>query len=163
MAEREGRLDDHKSWPIRRLVRLGTAPLRGVLVALAVLLGLLGLWMIWVGISRWTVPAASQADLRDVPADAKWQVRDNRRKLQNDARTTLLQGLGGAAVLAGAATAYRQLRIAREGQVTERFTRAIDQLGNDNVDVRLGGIYALGRVSEVGVSREMLRAWDEET
>ena len=31
----------------------------------------------------------------------------------------------------------------REGQITERFTRAIDQLGNEKLDVRLGGIYAL--------------------
>jgi len=67
--------------------------------------------------------------------------------LKNDARTTLLQGLGGAAVLAGAAAAFRQLGIAREGQVTERFTRAIDQLGHDNLDVRLGGIYALERMA----------------
>jgi hypothetical protein len=66
---------------------------------------------------------------------------------RNDARTTLLQGLGGLAVLIGAAAAYRQLRIAREGHVTERFTRAIDQLGHKNLDVRLGGIYALERIT----------------
>lgn len=30
-----------------------------------------------------------------------------------------------------------------EGQITERFTRAIDQLGSDKLQIRLGGIYAL--------------------
>lgn len=40
-----------------------------------------------------------------------------------------------------------QLRIARDGQLTERFTRAVDQLGNENLDVRLGGIYALDRIA----------------
>jgi hypothetical protein len=33
-------------------------------------------------------------------------------------------------------------------QITERFTRAVDQLGNEAVDVRLGGIYALERLAQ---------------
>jgi hypothetical protein len=33
------------------------------------------------------------------------------------------------------------------GQLTERFTRAIEQLGNENLDVRLGGIYGLERIA----------------
>jgi hypothetical protein len=48
---------------------------------------------------------------------------------ENAVRTTLLQGLGGAAVLLGAWFTWRQLHTAREGQLTERFTRAVDQLG----------------------------------
>jgi hypothetical protein len=67
--------------------------------------------------------------------------------VQNQVRTTLLQGLGGVALLLGAYFTWRQLRIAREGQITERFTRAIDQLGHDHLDVRLGGIYALERIA----------------
>jgi hypothetical protein len=84
----------------------------------------------------------------------KWQARDSRIKLQNDARTTLLQGMGGLAVLLAAFYTYqqvqtgrRQLNLAQQGQVTERFTRAIDQLGSDHLDVRLGGIYALERIA----------------
>ncbi|MDH2427499.1 pentapeptide repeat-containing protein [Sphaerisporangium sp. TRM90804] len=38
-------------------------------------------------------------------------------------------------------------QLSEQGQVTERFTRAIDQLGSSNVDVRLGGVYALERVA----------------
>jgi hypothetical protein len=38
-------------------------------------------------------------------------------------RTTLLQGVGGAAVLVGAYFTWRQLQTSREGQITERFTR----------------------------------------
>jgi hypothetical protein len=59
------------------------------------------LWLILFA-PRLLVPAASEADLRDVPDAAKWQARDSRLKLQNDVRTTLLQGLGGLAVLVGA-------------------------------------------------------------
>ncbi|HEX7827820.1 MAG TPA: pentapeptide repeat-containing protein [Mycobacterium sp.] len=40
----------------------------------------------------------------------------------------------------------RELDIAAEGQVTERFTAAVAQLGDTSPDVRLGGIYALERM-----------------
>jgi uncharacterized protein YjbI with pentapeptide repeats len=40
-----------------------------------------------------------------------------------------------------------QQELAERGQVTERFTRAIDQLGSEDVDVRLGGIYGLERLT----------------
>jgi Pentapeptide repeats (8 copies) len=111
------------------------------------------LWLILFA-PRLLVPAASQADLRDVPDAAKWQARDSRLKLQNDVRSTLLQGLGGLAVVLAAFYTYqqvqtgrRQLHTAQQGQITERFTRAIDQLGSDHLDVRLGGIYALERIA----------------
>lgn len=41
-----------------------------------------------------------------------------------------------------------QVEISEEEQVTERFTRAIEQLGSDKMEVRLGGIYALERISK---------------
>jgi uncharacterized protein YjbI with pentapeptide repeats len=40
-----------------------------------------------------------------------------------------------------------ELRLTREGQITERFTRAIEQLGNDSREVRIGGIYALATIA----------------
>jgi hypothetical protein len=56
---------------------------------------------------------------------------DQEAKAINDVRTTLLQGIGGAAILVGIYFTYRQLQtgreqlqIAQQGQVTERFTRA---------------------------------------
>jgi uncharacterized protein YjbI with pentapeptide repeats len=55
----------------------------------------------------------------------------------------------------GTLTATREdLQITKEGQVTERFTRAIDQLGavhsdgTPNIEIRLGGIYALERIAK---------------
>jgi hypothetical protein len=38
------------------------------------------------------------------------------------------------------------LEIAREGQVTERFTKAIEQLGNERTCIRPGAIYSLERI-----------------
>jgi hypothetical protein len=93
-------------------------------------------------------------------------------KAINDVRATVLQAIGGVAILLGAYFTYRQLQtgqeqlevtrqqaqdaaeqareqlsIAQQGQVTDRFTRAIDQLGHAELDVRLGGIYALERIA----------------
>ncbi len=73
---------------------------------------------------------------------------EKRLKAENDIRATLVQSLGGAALISGLYISYRTLRANREGQITERFTRAIDQLGHDGrIDVRVGGIYALERIA----------------
>jgi uncharacterized protein YjbI with pentapeptide repeats len=92
-----------------------------------------------------------------VVAAPPWFVHDRSLeglRAQNEVRTTLLQGLGGVALLVGAYFTYRQvahsreqLQMAQRGQITERFTRAIDQLGHPQLDVRLGGMYALERIA----------------
>jgi hypothetical protein len=80
-------------------------------------------------------------------------------RARNDVRTTLLQGFGGMVLLLGAYLTWRQtqlsraasreeLQLTREGQLTDRFTRAVDQLGSKDVAVRVGGIYALGRIAD---------------
>lgn len=60
--------------------------------------------------------------------------------------------VGGAALLLGLLFTGLNLRVNREGQITERFTQAIDQLGRVDdkgkvLEVRLGGIYALERIA----------------
>jgi uncharacterized protein YjbI with pentapeptide repeats len=37
--------------------------------------------------------------------------------------------------------------LAEQGQITDRFTKAVEQLGSEKLDVRIGGIYALERVA----------------
>ena len=67
----------------------------------------------------------------------------------------LIGGLVGATALLGGLyftsrtllTSQETLRTTQEGQITERFTKAIDQLGRDNLAMRLGGIYALERIA----------------
>ena len=44
-------------------------------------------------------------------------------------------------------TTEKDVSIAKEWQVNEGFNRAIDQLGNEQMETRLGGIYALERIS----------------
>lgn len=41
-----------------------------------------------------------------------------------------------------------QLAIAQRGQVAERYTRAVDQLGSTNPTIRAGGIFALGSIAK---------------
>jgi hypothetical protein len=67
-------------------------------------------------------------------------------------------------------TTQRTLELTEQGQITERFTRAIDQLGaadndgNPRLESRLGGIYALERIArdsprDYGPVMEVLTAY----
>jgi uncharacterized protein YjbI with pentapeptide repeats len=72
--------------------------------------------------------------------------------LVNEYRRTWAQILGGAALLSGIYFTWRTLQVNREGQITDRFTRAIDQLGKVEdgqklFEIRVGGIYALERIA----------------
>ena len=85
----------------------------------------------------------------------KWQVRrlpisishERRFELETDARKTVAQVIGGVAFLAGLYFTAETLRVAQDGQITERFTKAIAQLASKDLEVRLGGIYALERIA----------------
>jgi hypothetical protein len=45
----------------------------------------------------------------------------------------------------------RTVELTEQGQVTDRYTKAIEQLGSEKLDVRIGGIYALERVARDSV------------
>jgi hypothetical protein len=114
-----------------------------VVAGLAVLAG-----CVWL-LPRMLVPDRSAASLAAVPDAAKrLELEDARLKQRNDVRTTLLQGLAGAVVAVGLSLTWRQIRVNQEGQITERFNKAIDHLGSDKLDLRLGGIYALERIAK---------------
>jgi uncharacterized protein YjbI with pentapeptide repeats len=101
----------------------------GLVVAIAAVAGVL--WLVVVMAPPWFVDDQSLEG----------------QKAQNEVRTTLLQGIAGLVLLVGVYFTWRQLHTAREEQITERYTRAIDQLGKPELDVRLGGIYALERIA----------------
>ena len=44
--------------------------------------------------------------------------------------------------------ATRQAAAAEQGQITDRFTRAIEQLGSERMEIQLGGIYSLARIGQ---------------
>lgn len=93
---------------------------------------------------------------------------ENRFDRENYARKTLAQIVGGVFLLGGLYSSVKTFDIQRqnatllqEGQITDRFSKAIDQLGavspggstdeygrpRINLEVRLGGIYALERIA----------------
>lgn len=76
------------------------------------------------------------------------------RTARDAARGRLLT-LGAGLLVAGALifsawnfTLWRRtFELAGQGQVTDRYTKAIEQLGSDKLDVRIGGIYGLERIA----------------
>jgi len=96
----------------------------------------------------WKVPQWQLTGYKELTGETRVQ-------LENDLRKTLAQILGGLFVLVGGYLAWRRVTAAeqtilvtQEGQITERFTRAIQQLGDkDSLAIRLGGIYALERIA----------------
>jgi hypothetical protein len=61
--------------------------------------------------------------------------------------TAIIATLGALVFNAVSATATnRQIELSRQGQLTDRYSKAVEQLGSDSTDVRLGGIYALERL-----------------
>lgn len=88
----------------------------------------------------------------------KWQVRSihgldskDRFDRENEARKTLSQILGGLILLIGFYFTWQNLLATKEDQITDRFTKAIGQLGEPDdtkLAVRLGGIYALERIAK---------------
>jgi len=102
------------------------------LVGLAALAGVI--------LAVWKLPSLLYGDVSKASADARLQATSG-------FRTALVAGLAGLAALGSLAMATRTYRLTQQGQITERYTKAIEQLGSDKLDVRLGGIYALERIA----------------
>jgi hypothetical protein len=170
-----GRGDDDtaKAHERRRLLRRLAVVGPLVLGLLVILLLACVLW-----IPRWLYPPLTETDLRGVSDAAKVQeLKGAQLQLENDARTTLLQGLAAVLVLTGAGigaavtlrqirisqgqlqttreqlqhtleTTQQQLNLTEQGQVTDRYTRAVEQLGHEKAPVRLGALYSLEHLAQ---------------
>jgi hypothetical protein len=82
-------------------------------------------------------------------------LRTFRMQQARDAARGRLLTLGAGLFAAGAllftgvnyGLARRTYELTEQGQVTDRYTKAIEQLGSKELDIRIGGIYALERVA----------------
>jgi len=165
----DGSNTEQTSSPLREIPRKGRVLWWTVDAVLTIAL----LGVIWLLLSDWFLPLGLGTGVLFALALWKlpqWQVGSvkdlepkERFDRENEARKTLATILGGAAVLAGgyvtlqnlkvaqhaASISQEALKVSREGQIADRFEKAIEQLGAVNVDgkkkleVRLGGIYAL--------------------
>ena len=106
---------------------------RYVALGLAGLVGLAGIVLL-----IWRAPTALYAYVPE-PKD--------RAVAEASTRTGLIAGLAGLGALGSLAIATRTYWLTQQGQITDRYTKAIEQLGWDKLDVRLGGIYALERIA----------------
>jgi uncharacterized protein YjbI with pentapeptide repeats len=146
------------------------------LLVLGLLVVLLLACVLWI--PRSLYPPLTEVDLQGVSDAAKVQeLKGARLKLQNDARTTLLQGLGALLVLLGATggvvatlrqirvsqgqlkttrkqirqtlkTTQKQLNLTEQGQSTNRYTDTVEQLGHEKATVRLGALYSLEHLAQ---------------
>jgi pentapeptide repeat protein len=67
---------------------------------------------------------------------------------RNDVRMVGVQLVGALALIVGGALTWRTVWLTREGQITDRLANSVERLGEEEkVSVRVGAIYALGRVA----------------
>jgi hypothetical protein len=130
----------------------------------ALVVALILLALILVILPAILVPMPSARALNGMSMHDQIELKDSRFRLRNDVRATLIQAAGGILLAIGAVTAWRQLRIGqgqlelnqrsvedqarlgKERQATEQFSRAVEQIGSTSLDVRIGGLYTLGRL-----------------
>ena len=94
------------------------------------------------------VRGPSKADTSGLTAEQRITAKNDLAQTRNAVRTTLVQAIGGALLIVSGGIAWAQVQTARRGQLTDRLTKSVDQLGNEKREVRLGGIYALNQVAE---------------
>ena len=119
-------------------------------------------WALWC-IPPWQV---EQVRVRlDTPEKDEYRLAT----LEDEYRRTLVQSIGGFFLLVGLYLTWRRIvateknvsvaqenvsvaqenvSVAQEGHITDRFTKAIAQLGDCKMAIRLGGIYALERIAK---------------
>ena len=91
-----------------------------------------------------TISASSPAAGYDASKDPRKVMFD----VENESRKTLAQILGGiAAFVAFYFFMWQKNRLEQEGQITDRLSKAVEQLGNSALSIRFGGIYALERIA----------------
>jgi hypothetical protein len=107
--------------------------------AVVVIIGIVVLILVLMGPGAWWIAGDTVRDIQDAK---------ERAAAINAVRQTLLQSMAGLGALAALVFTGRNYLLSREGQVTDRYSKAIAQLASDKTDERVGGIYALERVME---------------
>lgn len=100
-------------------------------------------------------------DIEKLEPKDRIQLEKDFAGIENNARTTLAQIIGGIIVLLGLYLTFQNVRVAQEnariaqknvsvteeGKITDRFSKAVELLGSEKLEIRLGGIYALERIA----------------
>jgi hypothetical protein len=141
------KLADNLEWIFGRMA----ARVLGVLALFAVVVTLLLVFL------NWYIAPIEPGDKKDLIL-ALGQILAGTALLAGLYFTWRGQGLTQKGQEATQRNTQRQLQLTEQGQITERFTRAIDQLGatdetGEKLEIRLGGIYALERIDKESPKR----------
>jgi hypothetical protein len=109
----------------------------GLKIVLAGLGALLLLWLLW---RLWLRKYLEWQNVKSLEIE-------KRVGLKIEFIKTAAQVLGGAFFLFGLYFTWANLVVSQEKHKTDLFTKAIEQLGSEKLEVRLGGIYALERIA----------------
>ncbi|MBT2391455.1 pentapeptide repeat-containing protein [Streptomyces sp. ISL-1] len=117
---------------LRRVRRIG-AWILIVAAAAAICVGLP--WLVWKG------PYVLDAQYID-----KAKVKDGGAALVTGLRTAIVACVAALGAIIALLYTARTYRLTRRGQVTDRFTKALERLGSEQIYVRIGGILALEQI-----------------
>ena len=127
------------AWP--RGIRWLAGGIGAALLALVIVLAIA--WVLFV-------PAADWLAHHDA-GSAKGPLLQTARDAARGRLLALGAGLFAAGALVFTARTFtlsrRTFELTGQAQVTDRYAKAVEQLGSENLDVRIGGIYALERVA----------------
>jgi hypothetical protein len=109
-------------------------------------------WVAWLVAAAVVVAGVTIALLIVLPAltvpNAPTAEQRNGLVAQAGIRATILQTVAGLVILVSLGFTARSVHLSRETHLTDRLSSAVDQLGHDKPEVRIGGIYALRRLAE---------------
>ncbi len=121
---------------VRLLAKRARWALRSVAVAVAAV-AVVGAYalIVWLaprllGVPDLTAPATGDAVLT----------------ARHNARLLVVSGIGAVVVAVGLLYTARNYRLSYRGQVTDRYTKALERLGSSEMYVRIGGLHALRQV-----------------
>ncbi len=118
-----------------------------MLAAALVLIALL--FLVVAPLALWKGPGRLVRSIEPAPTALQ------RVQLENELRKTIAQIFGGVGILVTLFLGWEQIRATREelsttkeGQVTDRLSKAVEHLGDSSLAVRVGGVYALERIAK---------------
>ncbi len=122
-----------------------------------------------VGVSAvsylWQIPVAQVEHIQDSSSVDDKLTPKEEVEFINDFRRSLVGNIGTVATIAGGIVLFLNFKIARKRLdidilkidsdkrlnesrlISERFSKAIEQLGSENIHIRLGGIYSLEKIA----------------
>jgi uncharacterized protein YjbI with pentapeptide repeats len=137
-----------------------TVHLRWLLFALLGLTVIVLLAILIVPVALYPRLTEKELDELGVTGRVRASVQNDRLKLQADTRNSLIPVVGGFALISGAFVAWSQLRhsmwdsarqrqVASDALLLDQYTRAIEHLGNTNMNVRTAAVFSLHMLAEV--------------